>query len=193
MKKYICIIMMCLACLTATAQQTSSDKKIIQRITQTAAAMKSMQCDFVQTRYTKMLGEKVISKGKMSYTKPNTLRWEYTSPNVFILSMKGNAVTVQKMEGGKIVNAQSNKYVKRLASFILSAVTGQSLNDAKMFKTTAQDNGKDYIITLVPLKKEMKQMYPKMQLTFSKKSEIASRVIMYERNGDYTDIEFTKR
>ena len=193
MRNIIVLLLMCLATLTASAQQSASEKKILQKISQTASSMKSLQCDFVQTQYSKMLGDKMVSKGKMSYVKPNTLRWEYTTPSVFILTMKDNVVKLQKQEGKKLVDVKGNKYMKRLANLILGSITGKSLSDEKLFKATVKDNGKDYLVTLIPQKRDIKMIYPKMQIIFSKQKEMASQVVMYEKSGDHTVIDFTKR
>ena len=183
---------MLLTCLTMSAQ-TAAERQALQHISQVAAAQKSLQCDFVQTKHMKMLGDKMVSRGKMNFTQPDQLRWEYTSPNVFILSLKGKTVTIQKQEGKKMVEVKGNKYMKRLAQLIMGCITGKSLSDAKLFKASVQDSGQTYIVTLIPQKKELSQFCPKMVLTFVKKKEMASRVVMYEKSGDYTEIEFTRK
>ena len=54
MKRILYTIVMCL-CLTQATAQTANDTKVMQQINAVASAMKTMQCDFVQTKYIKML------------------------------------------------------------------------------------------------------------------------------------------
>ena len=65
MKKYV--VMWCLlitATLTLSAQQ--SEQQIKKEIGQLAASMKTLQCDFVQTKHLKMLNDKMVSRGQMA-------------------------------------------------------------------------------------------------------------------------------
>ena len=47
--------------------QKVTQAQVKQQISQAASKLKSMQCDFVQTKHLKMLNDKVVSKGKMYY------------------------------------------------------------------------------------------------------------------------------
>ena len=51
---------------------------ILQRNGFVAHSLKSMQADFVQTKTMKMLGDKMVSNGKMYYQQSDKLHWEYT-------------------------------------------------------------------------------------------------------------------
>ena len=60
------------------SSQGTNEAKIRQQIEAAASNMKSMQCDFVQTKYLRMLNDKMVSTGKMYYQQSDKLRWEYT-------------------------------------------------------------------------------------------------------------------
>ena len=45
-------------------------------------------------------------------------------------------------------------------------------------------------MTLVPRKKEMRRMFAKITMTFSKSASMISELSIYEKNGDRTDIKF---
>ena len=65
MKKLLLILVVfCIATATVSAQAVS-EAKIRQQIEAAAASMKTMQCDFVQTKYLRMLNDKMVSRGKM--------------------------------------------------------------------------------------------------------------------------------
>ena len=71
--------MLCATIDNVSAQSVSEDK-IREQIESTATNMKTMQCDFVQTKYLRMLNDKMVSNGKMYYQQSDKLCWEYTSP-----------------------------------------------------------------------------------------------------------------
>jgi outer membrane lipoprotein carrier protein len=49
-------------------------------------------------------------------------------------------------------------------------------------------NGSTYVVTLVPKKKDLKQMFSKIVLTFTKLDIMISEVDIYEKNGDRSNI-----
>ena len=67
-------------------------------------------------------------------------------------------------------------------------MVGTCLTEKKDFSVSVADSDLTYTATLIPQKKEMKQMYTKIVLTFTKKTSMISRVVMYEKNGDNTEI-----
>ncbi len=71
---------------------------------------------------------------------------------------------------------------------MMNSVVGKCRTDTKSFKTTITENAAEYVATLVPQKKEMKQMFKKIVLHFNKKQGVVVRVDMYEKNNDTTVI-----
>ena len=75
MKKLFVIALMFLSALSAGAQSS-----LVSQISAACAAAESVQCNFTQTRHLAMMEEAIVSTGKMSYRRPDFLRWEYVSP-----------------------------------------------------------------------------------------------------------------
>ena len=92
MKKLLLILVVfCIATTTVSAQAVS-EAKIRQQIEAAAASMKTMQCDFIQTKYLRMLNDKMVSRGKMYYQQSDKLRWEYTSPYAYAFVLNGSCL-----------------------------------------------------------------------------------------------------
>ena len=83
MKRVLFSLMALCLCLLNLSAQKIDEAKVKQQINAVASKMKTMQCDFVQTKYLKMLNDKMVSRGKMYYQQSNKLRWEYTSPYTY--------------------------------------------------------------------------------------------------------------
>ena len=66
-----------------------NEAEIRHQIESAAVSMKTMQCDFVQTKYLRMLNDKMVSTGKMYYQQSDKLRWEYTSPYTYAFVLNG--------------------------------------------------------------------------------------------------------
>ena len=189
MKKLLIVIMLTLSALhqPVTAQVTQGQVK--QQISQAAASVKSMQCDFVQTKHLKMLGDKVVSNGRMYYQQSDKLRWEYVSPYKYTFILNGNKVQLKNDKRTDVIDVERNKLFKEIARIMMSSVVGDCLNDTRSFKVTITDAKTSWVATLVPQRKEMKQMFSSIRLYFNKKSSMLSMVELVEKNGDKTFIE----
>lgn len=115
------------------------------------AGVKSLQADFMQVKGMAIVKEKMVSSGKM-YFQDGSLRWEYLKPS--------KSVFVTDKDQMK-----SNRMFRSMAGLMAGSVTGINLNDPS-FKVTMYSPGKGYVAELVPLKREMKQMFTKIRLFF---------------------------
>lgn len=115
------------------------------------AGVKSLQADFMQVKEMAIVKEKMVSSGKM-YFQDGSLRWEYLKPS--------KSVFVTDKDQMK-----SNRMFRSMAGLMAGSVTGINLNDPS-FKVTMFSPGKGYVAELVPLKREMKQMFTKIRLLF---------------------------
>jgi outer membrane lipoprotein carrier protein len=173
--------------LSLTAQQ--SEAQIRQAITQAASAMKTMQCDFTQTKHLKMLNDKMTSKGRMYYQQTNRLRWEYTSPYSYTFILNDDKVLLKNKQRNDVIDVNKNKLFREIARIMMNSVVGTSLTDDKSFKSTITTNNSEWIASLLPQRKDLKQLFQKIILHFSKKNAMVKQVELIEKNGDKTVIE----
>ena len=169
--------------------QAQNEAQIKQQINQTAAALKTMQCDFVQTKQLKLLNDRLVSKGKMCYQKSDKLRWEYTSPTSYVFILNGDKVLLKNNNRNDVIDVKQNKLFREIARIMMSSVVGNCLSDEKNFKTSIASTPTEWVATMLPLKKDMKQMFQKIILHFNKQKSMVSSVELIEKNGDQTLIE----
>ena len=168
--------------------QTLSEQEIIRKMASVAQATKSIQANFTQTRYSKMLKEAQVSDGKMFCQQPDKLRWEYTSPRQSALILDGTGTDARlTKEGSK--DGGRNKFAGEMARLIMNSVAGKSLTDNTAFEVSAEALPTEYVATLLPLRKEMKRMYAKLVLHFDIKQSTVNKVELHEKNGNRTVIE----
>lgn len=186
-EKVFIIVLALLGCVGSVYAQNPDTVK--QQIEQVAAQMKSMQCDFVQTKHLKMLDEKMVSKGNMYYQQGNKLRWEYTSPYSYIFVLNENKVIIKNRYRKDEINIQQNKVFKEIVRIMMNSVVGKCLSDDKRFKVNLTSGDTEWIADLVPQSKDMRQMFQRICIHFNKKAVMVSTVELFERNGDKTIIE----
>lgn len=189
MKRVLFFLMALCLCLLNLSAQKVNEAKVKQQINAVASKMKTMQCDFVQTKYLKMLNDKMVSRGKMYYQQSNKLRWEYTSPYTYTFVLNGSRVLISKGKRNDVINVNQSKFFKEIARIMMNSVVGKCLTDSKDFKVSLTGASAEYVATLYPQQKQMKQMFQKIILHFNKQNSTVSKVELIEKKGDRTIIE----
>lgn len=189
MKRVLFSLMALCLCLLNLSAQKINEAKVKQQINAVASKMKTMQCDFVQTKYLKMLNDKMVSRGKMYYQQSNKLRWEYTSPYTYTFVLNGSKVLISKGKRSDVINVNQSKFFKEIARIMMNSVVGKCLTDSKDFKVSLTGASAEYVATLYPQQKQQKQMFQKIILHFNKQKSTVSKVELIEKKGDRTIIE----
>lgn len=195
MKKTLLLIC-CLLAATILCAQTSTPlpdaqrQEVIRKVTLATTRINAMQCQFTQRKQTSMLADPVLSQGSMAYTRPDRLRWQYTSPQPFTLIVNGDSLTLLDPSGNPIKNTNANRTMRGLSSMILGSINGQKLFDDRLFTTQLFDDGKHYRAEMTPRRKEMQRMFQSITFLFDKTTLTISTVILSERKGDTTTIQF---
>ena len=169
--------------------QSIDINKTIEEISKAAVSIKTLKCNFIQTKTLEMLNEKIESKGVMYCSQPNQLRWEYLSPYTYTFILNHYLVLLKNANRNDIIDVKKNRMFGEIARIMMNSVLGKCLTDKKSFKINLINNGTFYVTTLIPLKKEMKQAFSKIILYYDHKTSMVIKVEMHEKNGDKTLIE----
>ena len=186
MKRYILIFLMFCCCAVSFAQ---TQQEIIEQINKASAQMQTLECDFVQTKYLQILDDKMVAKGRMYYQQADKLRWEYISPYTYTFILNQNQVLLKNNDRTDVIDVERNRIFKEIARMMMNSIVGNCLSDEKTFKTQVEVAGNEWVATLVPLKKDMKQMWNKLVLHIQPDMKVVSKVEMHEPSGDYTVID----
>ncbi|MDR1331498.1 MAG: outer membrane lipoprotein carrier protein LolA [Tannerella sp.] len=177
-----------------TAPATPEQQKMmLGKIMGASAGMGSMVCDFEQTKELSLLSEKIVSKGKMYYRKNGLLRWEYLTPYRYAFVLNGDKILMQTGNSRNVVDVRSNRFFQELVKVMMSGVNGSGLTDARNFTSSYYAGDRKWKAVLVPVGKEMKQMFASIRLTFSVDDFTVDSVEMEEQNGDKTIIRLTDK
>ena len=169
------------------AAQSASDK-ILKKITSTAAAMKTMKCDFVQVRRMALLTDEVKSSGVMYFEKDSKLRWEYREPNAYVMTINGGTVTIDSDAGHSVSDASSSRVYKAVADMVMGCMSGESLKDTRMFRTVYTDLGSVWVAELKPVRKDLQRMFDSLVLNFDASTGYLRSMVMNDASGNSTSI-----
>lgn len=176
----------CLPIMGQTKLTAEQQKQIVDQIDKASSAMKTMQCDFTQTKRMKLLSKEMQSKGVMYFKRPDKLRWQYTSPYDYTFIMNGDKVQIKSMKSTKNIDVQQNKMFRQITNIILSSITGGTLRTSADFTVELWQQDKTYFVKLYPKKKELKQLYQYLEIWFDRELTKVSTVKMMEKTGDMT-------
>ncbi|MCR4857134.1 MAG: outer membrane lipoprotein carrier protein LolA [Bacteroidales bacterium] len=175
----------------ASAEQA---KTMLETVNKAAASVKTMQCDFTQTRKSSMLKNEAVSKGKMYYSGKK-LKWAYTTPNKYAMVVvdngKSQEVFLQSKDGSKTMDGQGSQLFKSIARLVMNGVTGAALSENGEFTVEMYTQGDVWVAKLTPKKDKMKKMFAYMRLYISTDRKYVNKVELYEANDDVTTIVFT--
>ena len=178
----------CLSLHAQTKVSAAQAKTMIAKINAAAAKIRTIQCDFQQTKTLSFLNDKMVSKGVMRYDHAGKLRWEYTSPYTYTFILNGQQVHIQSGKNRQTIDIRQSRLFQGIAQVMMNSVTGRNLTSNKDFACTFYTQGDVWVADLVPQRKEMKQMFSTIRLRFDSKRRMVSQVEMNEKRGDVTVI-----
>jgi outer membrane lipoprotein-sorting protein len=182
-------------CVTIYAQpgyQAATEaqrKEIIDKITQTSNAMRTMTCDFTQIKELSFMDDKVTQEGKMIYKQPDKIRWEYTKPIAYVFAMDGKNIFMNSGGNQTTVWARSSKLFSGISDIMMGGVSGAGLVDSNNFTARFSVGADKYLVTLTPLKKEVLDLFATIQLYINKIDGRIHEVELIEKGGDKTLIQ----
>ena len=185
--KWAGVLLIMLGCtLTAQGQTEAQMRREIQAVAQ---SVKSMQCDFEQTKQLSLLNDRLVSKGRMSYRQGDQLCWEYLSPYSYAFILNGSQVLLRNDRRSKVIDTRQNKQLRELVHIMMTSVMGSSLTSGKDFHVTLKAEDGQWVATLQPQRRDLRRMFRQVRLFFDKSRKLVSRVELTEKKGDMTVIE----
>jgi outer membrane lipoprotein-sorting protein len=173
-------------------KKISSETDFRNGLAQTSQATNSISSDFIQEKNLSLLDEKVVSKGIFRFKKENKVRMEYTHPFKYLMVINGDKVTIKDQQKSNSFSAGSNKLFSIINTIIIDCVKGTAL-DNKDFTNKLFESEKNYLVELIPVKKDLKQFFTVINVYLDKKDYSVIKIDMKEPSGDNTLITFTNK
>ena len=186
------ILLTCLSALSVMGQTkltSEQEKQVLAKMDQSSNALRSLQCDFVQSKRMKILSKEMQSKGILYFKKPDKIRWQYTSPYDYTFIMNGDKVQIKSAKSTKNIDIQGNKIFRQITTIILNTVTGGGIMNSADFNVELYKSGDIYFAKMLPKKKEVKQVYSSIEVYFNSALTMVDTIKMIEKSGEYTVVK----
>lgn len=164
---------------------------VLQKVMQTSKTTQSISAKFTQEKYLSFLNQPAISKGVFLFKQPEQIRWEYQTPFKHIMIMANGKMLVKDENKTKETDIAKNVAAKELKKIINGMVSGQMLQNNKLFKTSVYENANGYKLVMEPKIQAMKNYITKIQHYFNKATLQTEKVEIFEKEGDKTIIRFS--
>ena len=193
MKKVLLLIVLAVMGVSIYAQTQLSDTQsheVMNKLSQTAASMQTMQCRFVQEKTSSMLAEPSVSEGLMYFVAPDRLRWEYTTPYPFAIVVNGERI--MKVTDGKaeVLEGNSSRMYQGMVGLIMGSASGKKLFDTSTFDVVLYDDDVFWKAEMTPKRRDMRRMFSQLVFRFDKNTNGIDCVEFVGSNGDVTSIRF---
>ena len=186
------IIVTCLSALSVMGQTkltSEQEKQVLAKMDQSSNALRTLQCDFVQSKRMKILSKEMKSKGVLYFVKPDKIRWQYTAPYDYTFIMNGDKVQIKSAKKTKNIDIQGNKIFRQITTIILNTVTGGGIMNSADFDVELFKKGDAYFAKMLPKKKEVKQVYAAIEVYFNPALTMVESIKMIEKSGEYTTVK----
>lgn len=161
----------------------------LERIREEVASVKAIEADFIQEKHLRMLDAPLISKGRLYFEMPRSLRWEYRSPVRSILLMRDKTIR-RYVEGGKGLVEQGSQGLEAMRVFlgeICLWMQGEFEGNPD-FRTELKP---DRTVVLTPEKKAIARVVERIALKLTDTPGVIKTATIYEDADTYTRIRFT--
>lgn len=149
--------------------------------------VKSISGAFTQKKDIKILSRPLISRGRLYYLSPDSIRWEYTEPVKSILLVdRGNVKRFIFREGGFVEDSSARLEAVRIVVSQITEWFAGKFNNSRDFRADIIE-GK---VVLTPQNASIKSFIKKVVITFSKDAGVISAIEIIEVQGAATYLEF---
>jgi len=159
-----------------------------------AAAQKttSIKSNFVQEKNLSVLSQKIVSRGKFSFRRENSVRMEYTSPFTYLMILADNHIYIRDGQHENNLSSKSSKLLGQINQLIVDCVKGTVLSNPD-FNVRVFNGTQTYLLELSPISPRLKDLFRNVRVVIDKKDFSASAILMQEPSGDFTNITFTHK
>lgn len=159
-----------------------------------AASQKSssLRADFVQEKNLSVLSEKIVSRGKFCFRRPDNVRMEYTQPFQYLMILADSHVYIRDGQKENSVSTRSSKLFAQINQLVVDCVRGTAVNNPD-FAVRVFEGGQTWLVELTPVTKTLKDLFQTVSVVLEKKDFTATRIRMLEPSGDNTVITFSNK
>jgi outer membrane lipoprotein-sorting protein len=155
-----------------------------------ADSVDAVSADFVQEKHLPILARPLVSKGKLAYRRPDSLRWEYVTPVKSILVLhEGNAQRLVQTDRGMVADDSVRLQAMQFVMPEIGAWLSGRFEDNSLFTATLLP---DRRISLQPQDAGMARFIQRIELQLADRPGEIEQVTIFEGEEAFTRMVFSQ-
>jgi outer membrane lipoprotein-sorting protein len=166
--------------------------EVLARFDQVQSQVRTLSAEFVQTTRSPLLRDPIVAKGRFYLTKPDSVLWEYTSPEPMRFVVAKGEYTGYFPERKKAEKRDIKRWSEQLFRFF---GLGQGSSElGKFYEIALGEAGNDdaggYLLVLSPKKRRVKKNVEEVRLRVDTATLLPVRIDYVGKDGALREIRF---
>jgi outer membrane lipoprotein-sorting protein len=155
-----------------------------------SAKIKTMQADFTQKKFMRILSRPLVSTGRFYYDAPDSFRWEYVTPLRSVVISRNNKTRRFIYSDGKMIEDKAGgaQAMQIVLNDVSGWISGRFDQNPSFSAAIAEDV--NTTITLSPVGKNVAGFIQKIEIILSPKTAAVQSVKIVEDASTFTHIDF---
>jgi|YNPNPStandDraft_1061719.scaffolds.fasta_scaffold00427_12 outer membrane lipoprotein carrier protein len=165
---------------------------VVARVSQVQRETTTLTAEFEQQRTSRLLKEPSLSRGRMYFRAPDTVRWEYEAPRPMSVLLAGGAATTYRPAEKRAERVEFGRIQRRVLRFLGA---GEPLEELRRyFSFTFRDPGTtgNYVLELQPTALQIKKRLASVTVVIDRDRFLPVGFAYTEHDGDRTVYTFSK-
>ena len=147
----------------------------------------------VQRKRDPLLKNEAVSRGKLSFRKPASLRWEVESPERMVVVMDGRTVTTYypKKKEAERRDMQDDFASRATLGFFESGISASLPELERRFRVDLFRSGDDVVLRLIPRSKMLSRVVASIRIHQDPVEGRPRRIVVEGARGDRTETTFS--
>jgi len=181
------------AVLGSAAVHAADLDSVLERFDQVQASIRTLSAEFVETTSSPLLQAPIISEGRFYLTKPDSIRWEYTSPEPMRFVIAHDQYTGYFPSQNRAERRDIRRWREQLFRFF---GVGQGSEELSRFYDLNLVGANDdvpgtYLMVLEPKKRRARKRVEDVRFWLDAETLLPRRVAYETKDGHARVIEFT--
>ncbi|MBL0911228.1 MAG: outer membrane lipoprotein carrier protein LolA [Bacteroidia bacterium] len=191
------IIGLFLLSITATAQYdgmkpVSDVPAVKKKLEENALKTQDINASFTQEKHLSILEEKITSTGTFKFKKENKVRWSYDKPYNYLIIINKDQIYINDEGKEKSYDANSSKMFSQINKIVVGTAKGTLFSDPDYTSVFSENSG-FYMVQMTPKSARLRDYVNEIFLYIDKKDLSVNRLKMTEKNGDFTQVDFSAK
>ena len=175
---------------TSASGETLS--QVLARFDRVQGQVRTLSAEFIQTTRSPLLRDPIVAKGRFYLTKPDSVLWEYSAPELMRFVVVEGAYTGYFPERKKAEKRDIKRWSEQLFRFFgLGQGSGEL---GKFYEIALGDAGKDdkgtYLLVLSPKKRRVRRNISEVRLWVDAANLLPARMEYVGKDGNEREIRF---